>query len=103
MYLEGPPRLELYNAPTLVIVRPLNHFLFEKQINPPSGDRFWKPLLYFAFFTSLKTMLACREIKPESSFITQNFLKNNLLIAKMLLDTLVVLFRRIERKEGSRN
>ena len=48
-------------------------------------------------------MLACREINPEASFITQNFLKNNLLIAKMLLDTLVVLFRRIERKEDSRN
>ena len=48
-------------------------------------------------------MLACRQMKPESSFITQNFLKNNLLIAKMLLDTLVVLFRRIERKEDSRN
>ena len=57
----------------------------------------------FSFFYTLKTMLACREIKPESSFITQNFLKNNLLIAKMLLDTLVVLFRRIERKEDSRN
>ena len=58
----------------------------------------------FSFFYTLKTMLACREIKPEASFITQILIpKNNLLIAKMLLDTLVVLFRRIERKEDSRN
>ena len=33
----------------------------------------------------------------------QNFLKNILLIKEMLLDTLVVLFRLIERKEDSRN
>ena len=33
----------------------------------------------------------------------QNFLQNILLIEEMLLDTLVVLFRRIERKEDSRN
>ena len=46
----------------------------------------------FSFFYTLKTMLVCRKIKPEASFITQNFPKHNLLMAKMLLDTLFVLF-----------
>ena len=57
----------------------------------------------FSFLYTLKTMLACRKIGPEASFTTQSFPKNNLLIAEMLLDTLVILFGRIERKEDSRN
>ena len=34
-YLKGPPTSGLYNAPTLVVIRRQNPFLFEKQINPP--------------------------------------------------------------------
>ena len=44
-YLEGPPRSGLYNAPTPVVIRPRNPFLFRKKVNPPAGDLFWKPLL----------------------------------------------------------
>ena len=34
----------------------------------------------FSFCHTLKTMLACREINPEASFITENFPKKNLLV-----------------------
>ena len=41
-----PPTSGLYNAPTPMVIRPTNHFLFKKKVNPPSGTLFWKPLLY---------------------------------------------------------
>ena len=34
-YLEGPPTSGLYNAPTPMVIRPTNHFLFKKKVNPP--------------------------------------------------------------------
>ena len=44
-YLEGAPTSGDYNAPTPMVIRPTNHFLFKKEVNPPSGSLFWKPLL----------------------------------------------------------
>ena len=41
-YLEGPPTSGLCNAPTLMVIRPLNPFLFKKQFNPP--PRWWAVL-----------------------------------------------------------
>ena len=41
-YLEGPPRSGLYNAPTPVVIRPRNPFLFRKKLTPPPR---WRPVL----------------------------------------------------------
>ena len=53
-YLEGPPRSGLYNAPTPVVIRPRNPFLFRKKVTPPPPR--WRPVLEtaslcFWFFT----------------------------------------------------
>ena len=34
-YLEGAPTSGDYNAPTPMVIRPTNHFLFKKEVNPP--------------------------------------------------------------------
>ena len=34
-YLEGAPTSRDYNAPTPMVIRPTNHFLFKKEVNPP--------------------------------------------------------------------
>ena len=58
-YLEGPPTSGLYNAPTRMVIRPTNHFLFKKKVNPPPQ---WLAVLETA---SLFFLLSHKSISSE--------------------------------------
>ena len=49
-YLEGPPTSGLYNAPTPMVIRPTNHFLFKKKVTPPVARCFGNRFFIFEFW-----------------------------------------------------
>eukprot|EP00493_Phyllostaurus_siculus_P020754 UN21079 len=60
-YLEGPPTSELYNASTSMVIRPTNHFLFKKQVNPPVARCFGNRFFDRSFWVQLKVYeVKCR-------------------------------------------
>ena len=69
-YLEGPPTSGLCNASTLMVIRPLNHFLFRTQFNPPVahgfGNRFFICQITL-FFVGLPDLI-CQMATQKNAF-----------------------------------
>ena len=53
-YLEGAPTSGDYNAPTPMVIRPTNHFLFKKEVNPPQWLAVLETASLFNFLQALK-------------------------------------------------